>query len=297
VPVFIVENLSFTSISTILQFRYMDFVNDATLLKLATNCPNLTTLHLVDPTPITLNNNPGALNNLQENNPSAITPAGLEKLFSALPLLTDFSLDLSRPIVEAGPVLEILGQRRTGPLVKNLKLGYFEGVCKGKWLHLDGIAVCGGLESLCLKNCADLSDASLAAIARGCTRLSRFELIGCDLVTELGLQKLAFGLRQTLKDLSVSRCPLISAPALVNALKSVRGHLERLHMDCVWTRPEAEKQVHEGQLDVAEHDPLDDISDMNGLCERQSKRCRYKYEEDLEAFGAAVTVNGGCSQW
>lgn len=266
----------------------MDFVNDETLRKLATNCPHLTTLHLVDPTPINLNNNPGAVNNLPEDNPSAITPACLETLFSSLPL-TDFSLDLSHPILEVAPALEALGQRRAGPLVKNLKLGYFQGVCKGKWLHLDGVAVCGGLESLCLKNCADLSDASLSAIARGCTRLSRFELIGCDLVTELGIQKLAIGLRQTLKDLSVSRCPLISAPALVKALKPVRGRLERLHLDCIWTRSKAENG--------AEHDPLDDNNDLNGLCEPQSKRRRYEYEEDLEGLGATGTVNGGCSQW
>lgn len=266
----------------------MDFVNDETLRKLATNCPLLTTLHLVDPTPINLNNNRGAVNNLPEDNPSAITPACLETLFSSLSL-TDFSLDLSHPILEVGPALEALGQRRAGPLIKNLKLGYFQGVCKGKWLHLDGVAVCGGLESLCLKNCADLSDASLSAIARGCTRLSRFELIGCDLVTELGIQKLAIGLRQTLKDLSVSRCPLISAPALVKALKPVRGRLERLHLDCIWTQSKAENR--------AEHDPLDDNNDLNGLCEPQSKRRRYEYEEDLEGLGATGTVNGGCSQW
>lgn len=274
----------------------MDFVNDATLLKLAKNCPNLTTLHLVDPTPVTLNNNPEAVNNFQEDNPSVITPAGLEKLFSLLPFLTDLSLELSHPILEVGPMLESLGQRCASHLIKNLKLGYFQGVCKGKWLHLDGVSVCGGLESLCLKNCADLSDASLAAISRGCTRLSRFELIGCDLVTELGIHKLAFGLRQTLKDVSVSRCTLISARALVNALKPVRARLERLHIDCVWTRPEAE-EVREGQSDAAEHDPLDDNNDPNGLCERRSKRCRYECEEDHEGFGYAGTVNGGYSQW
>ncbi|KAJ3709007.1 hypothetical protein LUZ61_012712 [Rhynchospora tenuis] len=278
--------------------RYIDFVNDATLLRIATNCPHLSTLHLVDTTPITLNNNPGAANNIQENNPSTITPTSLETLFSSLPLLTDFSLDLSHPIFEAGPAIESLGQRRAS-LIKNLKLGNFQGVCKGKWLHLDGVAVCGGLESLCLKNCGDVSDGSLAAIARGCTRLLKFELIGCDLVTELGIQKLAMGLRRTLKEFCVSRCRLVSASALVKALKPLRGRLERLQLDCTWTQPEEKKlNVLEQQSDVAELDVLDENNDVNGLCEPQSKKSRHRYEEDVELnFGDATAVNGECSQW
>ncbi|KAJ4809725.1 F-box protein MAX2 [Rhynchospora pubera] len=176
----------------------VDFVSDETLHILATNCPHLTTLHLL------------AANDLQVNHPLAITAAGLETVFSSLPLLTDFSLDLPHPILEAGRLIENLGQCRAS-LIQNLKLGNFEGVCKGMWLHLDGVAICGGLKSLCLKRCHDVSDASLAAIGRGCTGLAKFELIGCDLVTELGIQKLAKKFekrlretgRQTLKDLTV----------------------------------------------------------------------------------------------
>ncbi|KAJ3709011.1 hypothetical protein LUZ61_012716 [Rhynchospora tenuis] len=237
--------------------RCIDFINDATLLRIATNCTHLTTLHLVDTTPVTLNNNPGAANNLQENNPSTITRTGLETLFSSLPLLTDFSLDLSHPIFEAGPALEVLGQRCTN-LIQNLKLGNFEGVCKGIWLHLNGVAICGGLKSLCLKRCCDVSDSSLVTIGRGCTRLEKFELIECHLVTELGIQKLAKKFekrlrqtkRQTLKDLTVSQCALISAPALVKALEPLRDQLQRLQFDCIWTEldPKMKKALEEGFL-------------------------------------------------
>ncbi|KAJ3683077.1 hypothetical protein LUZ60_013304 [Juncus effusus] len=293
--------------------RYMDFVSDSTLKTLATNCPRLTTLHLIDPTPPpTPNTNPNSANHHQENNPlsSAITPTGLETLFSSLSLLTDFSLDLSHPISDSGPALETLGQRRAGPPVKTLKLGFFRGICKARWLHLDGVSVCGGLESLCIKNCADLSDASLAAIARGCKKLKKIELVACNSVTESGIKRLANGLRGVLKDVSVSGCTLIDAAGLVQALELVRGRLERLHMDCVWVRPEkemkdgrmddvAERDRLDGSDDVAECDRLDgsdDVAECDRLDERPGKRCRVEENGGLD-FACANHNNKHNNSW
>ncbi|KAJ3708866.1 hypothetical protein LUZ61_012571 [Rhynchospora tenuis] len=228
--------------------RYTDIVsNNDTLVKLATNCRHLTTLHLVD-----LNDNYS-----QESNPSVIAAANLETLLSLLPLVTDFSLNLYHPILDVGPALETLGHHRTNP-IKSLKLGNFRGVCKGESSHLDGVSLCGELEFLSLKNCFDMSDDSLVAIAGGCNRLTKIEIIGCFLVTELGVQQLALGLRKTLKDFSLSNCGRISIEPLVKALKPLRGQLQRLHIDCAWIEPESKKEMH---------DILDEKNTSNGLRE------------------------------
>ncbi|CAB4289398.1 unnamed protein product [Prunus armeniaca] len=57
---------------------------------------------------------------------------------------------------ESGLALEVLGSKC--PRLKVLKLGQFHGICFAIRYELDGIVLCSGLESLLIKNSADLTD-------------------------------------------------------------------------------------------------------------------------------------------
>ncbi|KAL6606674.1 hypothetical protein ACP70R_042327 [Stipagrostis hirtigluma subsp. patula] len=169
--------------------RYVDFVGDDALLSLAASCPKLSVLRLREPF------EPASTSQRED---AAVTVAGLVAFFAALPGLEDFTLDLRHNVLETAPAMEALARRCLR--IKFLTLGSFQGLCKASWLHLDGVAVCGALESLCMKNCQDLTDASLAAIGRGCGRLAKFAIHGCDLVTSAGIRRLVSALRPTIKE-------------------------------------------------------------------------------------------------
>ncbi|ONK66882.1 uncharacterized protein A4U43_C06F13030 [Asparagus officinalis] len=181
---------------------HFNFVGDDALLALADKCPRLSTLHLVDP----------AADQVQDSDPgqdSGISAAALRSCFMSLPWLEDLTLDLCESVADAGPALEVLGNRC--PRIKTLKLGRFQGICRAAGLHLDGVSVCGGLQSLSIKNSGDLTDAGLYTIARGCRRLSRFEIHGCG---------------------DCRTCPRPSQPFFGLTCLSIYDKLSKMKLDC-----------------------------------------------------------------
>ncbi|XP_043702476.1 F-box/LRR-repeat MAX2 homolog A [Telopea speciosissima] len=212
--------------------RYIDFVGDEALLGLATHCPLLNVLHLADHS--TLANaraNPDDDGFAQED--ARISRPALEDLVSCLPLIQELNLDVCFNVRDAGPALELLGSKCPG--LRSLKVGQFHGICKAIGTQLDGIALCGGgLEALSIKNSADLTDASLIAISRGCPRLAKFELQGCKNITETGMKRFVGMLRQTLVDVKITCCKHLDAASSLRALEPIRDRIERLHIDCLW---------------------------------------------------------------
>ncbi|OEL26387.1 F-box/LRR-repeat MAX2-like protein [Dichanthelium oligosanthes] len=170
---------------------------------------------------------------------------------------------------------------RRCPQIKSLTLGGFQGLCKASYLHLDGVAVCGSLESLCIKNCQDLTDASLAAIGRGCGRLAKFAIHGCDLVTSAGIRRLAMALRPTIKEVSILHCRLLDTAACLTALSPIRDRIESLEINCVWKEVEQPESVANGTTGCGhEEDDLgDDVS-----YESASKKCKYMELDDLVSW-------------
>ncbi|GJN00889.1 hypothetical protein PR202_ga18112 [Eleusine coracana subsp. coracana] len=253
--------------------RYVDFVGDDALLSLATSCPRLTVLRLREPFEAA---------DTSQREDAAITVAGMIAFFAALPGLEDFTMDLRHNVLEAAPAMEALARRC--PRIKFLSLGCFQGLCKASWLHLDGVAVCGALESLCIKNCQDLTDASLVAIGRGCGRLAKFAIQGCDLVTSSGIRKLVKALRPTIKEISVLHCRLLDTTACLTALSPVRGLIESLEINCIWE--EAEQPVQEESVanGKAVCDPEDGDEPDEGSYESAAKKCRYMEFDDFDSW-------------
>ncbi|XP_008812067.1 F-box protein MAX2-like [Phoenix dactylifera] len=272
-------NLRHLLASCVFNPRYFGFVGDASLQALAAACPRLSLLHLVDPSTLSSarpTHDP-ADNDLTQDD-AAITATGLESLFAALPELEDLAFDLGHNVRDAGPALEALG--RKCPRIKSLKLGHLHGVCKAVWLHLDGVSLCGGLETLSVKNCPDLTDAGLATIARGCRRLSRLEIHGCGKVTETGVKKLASMLRSTLVDVRISGCRQLDAAQSLRALEPVRDRIERLHVDCVWVRPELKRSPENMAKAAANLDDLLEFEEQEISDELRDKKCSRHWEEE-----------------
>lgn len=248
--------------------RYVDFVGDDALQSLASSCPRLTILRLSEPFESA---------STSQREQAGITVVGLIAFFAALPGLEDLTLDLQHNVLEAAPAMEALARRC--PRIKFLTLGCFQGLCRASWLHLDGVAVCGGLESLCMKNCQDLTDASLAAIGRGCGRLAKFAIQGCDLVTSVGIRRLAEALRPTLKDVSVLQCRFLHTEACLAALNPIRDRIESLEINCDWEAVEQPSSVANG---IARCDPEDD--EPGEMAESASKKCRYMQFDNFDSW-------------
>nr|ALK82502.1 F-box protein [Saccharum hybrid cultivar] len=249
--------------------RYVDFVSDDALLTIATSCPKLAILRLREPF------EPAATGHRED---AAITVAGLVSFFAALPELEDFTLDLRHNVRETAPAMEALARRC--PRIKFLTLGGFQGLCKASWLHLDGVAVCGSLESLCIKGCLDLTDASLVAIGRGCGRLAKFAIHGCDSVTSAGIRRLATALRPTIKEVSILHCRLLGTAACLAALSPIRDRIESLEISCVWKEVEQPESVANGTIGCDHED--DDLGEVT--YESASKKCRYMELDDLVSW-------------
>ncbi|PSS05647.1 F-box/LRR-repeat MAX2 A like [Actinidia chinensis var. chinensis] len=94
--------------------------------------------------------------------------------------------------------------------------------------------MCQGLEALSIKNSADLTDLGLIAIARGCSRLAKFEVQGCRKIMMRGMRTLARLLHRTLVEVKISCCKNLGAVSSLKALEPVQDQIERLHIDCVW---------------------------------------------------------------
>ncbi|KAG6477536.1 F-box protein MAX2-like [Zingiber officinale] len=268
------RNLTHLLLPCVFNPRCIEFVGDDDLLALASACPCLSLLHLVDPATLS----PARIDS-DANEDAAITGSGLEGLFTRLPHLEDLALDLCHNVRDTGPALEALGNKCSK--VKSLKLGHFHGVCHGLWQHLDGVSVNGHLESLSIKSSPDLTDSSLATIARGCQRLSRLEIHKCHKVTAAGIKKLASKLRSTLVDVAISGCQLLNATSALRALEPIRDRIERLHIDCIWASSELD------QLPVEEEESDPEEDDMEAPDHSRSKRCRYAQANDVESFESA----------
>lgn len=217
--------------------RYMDCVGDEALVTLARNCSRVRILHLVDATAF------GALRGDPEESFSSgnakITRQGLENMFWNLPLLEDLVLDISQNVPDSGPALEFLSSQCKN--ITSLKLGQFHGVCKGP--QPDGVALCANLEALFIKNCADLSDTGLAAIAVGCSRLGKLELQGCKQITEMGLSFCTSRLSKTLVEVRVSCCKCLDTAATLRALEPICESVRKLHIDCIWDKSILDQEI------------------------------------------------------
>lgn len=252
--------------------RYIGFVGDETLLAIPSNCPKLSLLHMADTS---------SFSNRREDEgfggeDARVSRATLVALFSGLPLLEELVLDVCKNVSETSFALEVLGSKC--PNLRVLKLGQFQGICLALGSRLDGIAICQGLQSLSVGNCADLDDMGLIEIARGCSRLVRFELQGCKLVTEKGLRTMACLLHRTLIDVKVSSCVNLDTAATLRALEPIRDRIERLHVDCVWNGLKETDSLGQGFLDF----------DLNGLDEQGDDG-----GESMDYFGGGECENTG----
>lgn len=241
--------------------RYIGFVNDETLSAIATNCPKLTLLHLVDTSSLANERGDPDSDGFTAEDAS-VSREGLIQLFSGLPLLEELVLDVCKNVRDSGPVLEVLKSKCSS--LKVLKLGQFHGVCLAIGWQLDGVSLCGGLESLSIKNCGDLSDMGLVAIGRGCRRLIKFELEGCKNVTVDGLRTMAALRRETLVEMKISCCKQLGAVASCKALDLVRDRIEKLHIDCLWDGLEL-TESSESKVRSFDLNELNDEDDELGL--------------------------------
>ncbi|XVE51467.1 hypothetical protein DITRI_Ditri02bG0043100 [Diplodiscus trichospermus] len=219
----------------IFDHRFIGFVGDQTLLALASNCPHLSVLHLVDATSLS-NVRPDPDGEGYTSEDASISHATLGYVFAGLPQLEDLVLDICNNVRDAWPALELLNS--WCPRLRSLKLGQFHGICRAVDSRPDGIALCQGLESLSIKNCADLTDTALVAISLGCPRLSKFEVLGCKRITEAGMRKLTHVLRKTLVDVKISYCKNLNSVSSLQALEPIRDRIQRLHIDCEWASVE-----------------------------------------------------------
>ncbi|KAF9590206.1 hypothetical protein IFM89_031861 [Coptis chinensis] len=211
--------------------RYIDFVGDEALVALASNCKKLFHLHLAD-TSSMANARGDPEDEGYSSEDAKISCATLEEVFTGLPLLEELVLDICHNVRDAGATLETLDLKC--PRLKSLKLGHFHGICRPMDTRIEGIAVCKGLESLSIKNSADLTDSSLMGIALGCPRLAKFHIQGCKKVTEMGMKFLTCVLCKTLVDVKISCCKFLDAASALRAMEPIRSRIQRLHIDCVW---------------------------------------------------------------
>ncbi|KGN43631.1 F-box/LRR-repeat MAX2 homolog A [Cucumis sativus] len=276
--------------------RYFGFVGDETLSAIATNCPRLSLLHLADTSTLaSVRGDPSADGFTPED--ARISTATLIELFSGLPLLEDLVLDVAKNVRDSGPALEVLNTKCRR--LRSLKLGQFHGICMAIDSRLDGIALCQGLESLSITNCADLTNMRLIEVGRGCVRLSKFEVKGCKKITVKGLRTMVSLLKRTLVDVKISCCENLNTKASLRALEPIQDRISRLHVDCVWKDVEECELEYDtassSNIDPDEVDELtlpshnaDTSSSTDGLLEdgnyggytRKRKRSRYSTDAD-----------------
>ncbi|KAJ4980991.1 hypothetical protein NE237_031828 [Protea cynaroides] len=294
--------------------KFIDFVGEEALLALATHCPLLNVLHLVDySTPASVR--PDLDDDVFTKEDAMISRPGLEDLIACLPLIQELNLDVCFNIRDAGPALELLGSKC--PRLRSLKLGQFHGICKAIGTQLDGIALCGGaLESLSIKNSADLTNASLIAISRGCSRLTKFEIQGCNNITETGMKSFVGMLRRTLVDVKITCCKNLDAASSLRALEPIRDRIQRLHIDCVWDNLQLQQcsSSWSGTNDFDLNDELGDEEPGKRTAEERdsdyascsyisnlednirNKKCRYS--TDVDCYGFLSNGNGfWCKSW
>lgn len=288
--------------------RYIGFVRDETLLSIVSNCPKLTLLHLAD-TSALLNARADPTQQGFAHEDARITVVTLIEMFSRLPLIQDLALDIGNNIKDSGPAFEVLNFKC--PKLKSLKLGQFHGICMALESKLDGIALCQGLESLSIKSSADLTDMGLIAIARGCSKLAKFEVHGCKKITVKGMGTLACLLRQTLVEVKISCCKNLGAASSLKAMEPIRKQIQRLHIDCVWDSVEQFENLdgveYNFDLNKSEecsgstsNQPSADFTNFFGrkdyeydeMCGRNiNKKCKYSYDFDCSQSNGYANGN------
>lgn len=297
-------NLRHLLVACVFDPRYIGFVGDEALLSIARNCPKLTLLHLADTASLATTRGDPIEEGFSSED-ARISRAVLVELFSGLPLIEELVLDVCKNVRDSGPALEVLGSRCRK--LKLLKLGHFHGLCTAIGSELDGVALCEGLESLSIKNSADLDDMGLIAIARGCWKLKKFEVVGCKRITGKGVRTLTSLLRKSLMEVGISACINLDAAASLRALEPVRDRIRRLHIDCVWQSVEeggedAEAVVCDFDLnELGDSQNADYVMDLFGGIEfegmsNKKKRCKYSGEADCSYMGS----NGNgfvCKRW
>ncbi|CAM6046474.1 unnamed protein product [Sphagnum compactum] len=209
--------------------RFLDSVGDEALLVIANSCRQLKVLHLVDTNEFTVSHG-NADDHGYAREDSNISRQGLEAMFKALPHLEELTFLLSQNVRDSGPAFEVFATHCKK--MRSLKLSNFHGVCRGP--QPDGIALCSGLLDLSIKDCADLMNSGLEAIATGCKKLSKLGLHGCKWISEDGLRNCVDSLAYSLKDVEVAFCRLLPTSATLRALQPIQKSITRLHMDCVW---------------------------------------------------------------
>lgn len=268
-------NLNILKVPCMFDQRYIGYVDDQTLHSLSSNCPRLQTLHLVDIS--ALSTTRGSSSDAED---AAIGAESLIDMFSSLPLLEELVLDVCSNVRESKVMLEHLHSKC--PRLKTLKVGHFHGLCTANdptlGSKLDGIAMCQQLESLSIRNSADLTDFGLVAIAKGCSRLARFEIEGCDRITVKGMRLFVSLLHRSLVDVRISRCKNLGAVSSLRALEPIQDRVLCLHIDCIWDGAE-QFEAPEGieyDFDLNEECFLGgtDTEEMG----RTRKKCRTEYD-------------------
>ncbi|KVH88814.1 F-box/LRR-repeat MAX2 homolog A [Cynara cardunculus var. scolymus] len=258
-------NLKKLLIACMFDPRYIGFVGDETLLSISINCPKLSLLHLADPLALL---NARTDPNTQGFTPddASITVATLIEMFSGLPLMEELTLDVCNNIRDTAPAMEILNSRC--PKLRSLKLGNFHGISMPVESKLDGIALCQRLESLSIRNVADLTDMGLIAIARGCSKLVKFEIQGCKNITVRGMRTFVCLLNRTLIDVKISCCKNLGAASSLKALEPIQDRIRRLHIDCIWESFEESENLDELEYSFV----LDEQEESDDLGNERKKR-------------------------
>lgn len=283
--------------------RYIGYVGDESLVSISVNCPKLSVLHLAD-TSALVNSRADPESEGLTPEDARITVAALIELFSGLPLLEELALDVCNNVRESGPALEMLNVKC--PKLRSLKLGQFHGISVPIESKLDGVAHCQGLESLSIRSVADLNDMGLIAIGRGCWRLAKFEVQGCNKITVKGMRTLASLLRRTLVDVKISCCKNLNASTSLKALEPVQDRIRRLHIDCIWDAVDQFEDLEGIQydFDLSRLDQGETSNQSGGsvnyfgddydgdiTCSKR-KRCRYSHDLNCSAMQFNSSGNG-----
>lgn len=275
--------------------RYIEFVGDEALVSISANCPKLGILHLAETSALSnARGDPEHDGFTQEN--AQINVATLIEVFSALPELEQLTLDVCNNVRESGPALEVLNSKCTK--LRYLKLGQFHGISMPIESRLDGVALCQRLESLSIRNVGDLDDLGLIAIARGCSRLAKFEIQGCKKITMKGMRTFASLLHRTLVDVRISCCKNLGAAPSLRALEPIQHRIEKLHLDCVWDCDEGIEDLD----DIRNGLDLNSLAEVGGTSyecdydDMSNPRKRFKFSYDLnssyEGVDQDVSGNG-----
>ncbi|KAF5731390.1 F-box/LRR-repeat MAX2 A [Tripterygium wilfordii] len=247
-------------------------VGDETLLAIATNCPKLSLLHLADTKSLaTVRGDPEDEGFSSVD--ARISELGLHEFFTGLPLLEELVLDVCNNVRGSALALEVLSSKCLK--LRVLKLSQFHSVCNAVESQLDGVALCSELESLSIKNSADLDDMRLIEIARGCHRLVKFEVEGCKRITAKGMRTMSTLLRQTLVEVKISCCKNLNAVSTLHSLEPICDRIQRLHVDCVW----------DGFKESCEEEEILPIFDLNEAIvdpedTNRRKKCKYSWGAD-----------------